>query len=252
MTSEQAKTILEVFRPGGRDANDPRFAEALQQLDRNPELARWFAGLQAFDARFAEATRSIPVPPGLKAALLAPAPRVMTPPSRNWRRLAAVAASVVLLGLLVALWVRRGPTQFAEFRQELIEHSWDHTPHLELASGNLTEVRQWLARHDASGDFKMPPALQDMPVRGCCVIESRGRKASLLCLADGPRHLHLFVIDGMSFPDLPPPQIPDFEKCAGWKTVSWRQGERTYVLSGMNYPTFVKKFRKSSHWLMEG
>ena len=252
MTSEEAKAILQVFRPDGRDADDARFAEALRQLDCDPELALWFARQHAFDARMAETARAIPVPLGLKARLLACGPRAKASLWRAWQPRLALAAAVLLLGLLASLLLARGPTQFADLRQELIEQSWGHAPHTEFASSNLKEVRQWLARHDAGGDFKIPVALQELTLRGCRVLEARGHKAALICLADGPRHLHLFVMSGINFPDLPPMESPDFEKCAGWKTVSWRQSETTYVLSGMNYPTFVKKFRKASHWLIEG
>jgi hypothetical protein len=57
-------------------------------------------------------------------------------------------------------------------------------------------------------------------------------------------------MDRVDFVDVPPQGTPDFEKCGSWKTVSWSQGSKTYVLSGMNYLTFVKKFRKSGHWIM--
>ena len=51
MNNEEAKLILQAYRPGGQDANDPRFREALEQARRDPELARWFANEQALDSR---------------------------------------------------------------------------------------------------------------------------------------------------------------------------------------------------------
>ena len=43
MKSEEAKQLLEVFRPGGEDLGDPRFLEALKQTECDPALGRWFA-----------------------------------------------------------------------------------------------------------------------------------------------------------------------------------------------------------------
>ena len=67
-------------------------------------------------------------------------------------------------------------------------------------------------------------------------------------LANGIRRLNLFVVKGVEFEDLPAPGSLDFEKCGGWKTASWRQGDMTYVLTGLKMQTVVTKFRKSGRW----
>ena len=74
----------------------------------------------------------------------------------------------------------------------------------------------------------------------------------MLCLADGPRHMHLFVLEGSQLAQLPFDGKPDFEKCGVWKTASWQQGDKTYVLTGMKYQAFVSKFRKGGRWTMSG
>jgi hypothetical protein len=74
----------------------------------------------------------------------------------------------------------------------------------------------------------------------------------LICLIDGPKHLHLFVVAGVEFPELAAEGLPDFEKCHGWKTASWRQNGKTFVLTGMSYQAFVNKFRKAGRWTMSG
>ena len=43
MNNQEAKLILQAYRPGGRDTFDPLFAEALEQARRDPELQKWFA-----------------------------------------------------------------------------------------------------------------------------------------------------------------------------------------------------------------
>ena len=42
MNNDHAKIVLSVYRPHGQDADDPFFAEALQQAKNNPAMAAWF------------------------------------------------------------------------------------------------------------------------------------------------------------------------------------------------------------------
>jgi len=98
----------------------------------------------------------------------------------------------------------------------------------------------------------IPSGLQDLNFRGGRTMEWNGQRVVLLCFSDGPRHMHLFITDDRAFVDAPPQTAPDYEKCSGWKTVSWRQGDNAYVLTGMNYFTFLKKFRHAGHWTMDG
>ena len=53
MDEQEARLILQGYRPGGQDQSDPHFSEALQEVMRNPELAQWFADEQAFDQAIA-------------------------------------------------------------------------------------------------------------------------------------------------------------------------------------------------------
>ncbi len=72
MNNQEAKLILQACRPGGQDASDPMFAEALEQVRGDPELQQWFADQCAYDARIGSKLKeAIPIPPDLKASLLA-------------------------------------------------------------------------------------------------------------------------------------------------------------------------------------
>ena len=62
MDNQEAKFILSAYRPGGQDASDPRFAEALEQARRDPVLERWFSESIAFDAAMTEKLGAIAVP----------------------------------------------------------------------------------------------------------------------------------------------------------------------------------------------
>lgn len=65
-----AKTILQSFRRGTSDENDPIFREALAGLSNDPALAEWFQAEQEFDAVMAEKFRDVPVETAVKKRLL--------------------------------------------------------------------------------------------------------------------------------------------------------------------------------------
>src|SRR5213075_2969144 len=71
MNAAEAKRLLEVRRAGGADDLDPRFLEALQIAEQDPELAAWLEEQHGFDLRLARSLKTIAAPAELKAQLLA-------------------------------------------------------------------------------------------------------------------------------------------------------------------------------------
>lgn len=61
MDKTRAKVLLASYRPGGDDANDPVFREALDLVAQDPELTAWFKAEQEFDARMVQKFREVPV-----------------------------------------------------------------------------------------------------------------------------------------------------------------------------------------------
>lgn len=252
MNIEDAKRILQVYRPGGGDASNTEFAAALELTRRDPELARWFSEQQSFDAGISRSLREEPVPAHLKASLLSlSAQLAVLPWYRQPMRLALAAALVGLLGLSAFLF-RPSTTSFAELRQELIANSWDTQQHLQLVSSDLGEIRHFLAQNHVTTNFVFPVGLEDMVLRGARVLECRGERVAQICMLSGSRHAHFFILDKPGLPDLPGAGAPEYESCSGWRTVSWSQGDKVYVLSGMKMWAFLKKFRQSGHWAWTG
>jgi hypothetical protein len=259
MKIEEARQWLEVYRPGGADAMDPRFQEALELVRRDPELARWWQARQAFDAGVAGAVQSMEVPFDLKAALLAERRALVRAPVAwwrpawgSWRVRAALAAAIVFFASLAGTFSQRGPSRFTEFRREVVEEGWAGGSHVDFRSSDLFRVKQWLARNGGPTRFQLPAEFERQRLHGCSVVEVGGHPVAVLCLANGPKHMHLFVAEDMQFADLPQEGAPDFEKCGQWKTASWRKGGHTFVLTGMNYSTFVSTFRRAGRWTMSG
>lgn len=71
MDKEQARFILQSFRPDGGDAEDSDFSEALQWALKDRELGEWLAQERAFDASFAQALNTINLPENLREDILA-------------------------------------------------------------------------------------------------------------------------------------------------------------------------------------
>lgn len=252
MNREEAKSILGTYRPGGADAADPQFAEALRLVERDAELKSWFQEQRAFDSVIAGSLKDLAVPADLKTSILAGRVIVRVPLWRDSRVRVAAAAAVALMVALGSSKYVGARASFSKFREKLIAEAWAGDRHVDFESSEWKEVSRWLAAQNVSNNFNLPPALGDLRVHGASVVDLDGRRIPCVCLADGPRHLHLFVVTGAEFSDQPQDGMPDFEKCGGWKTASWQQGEKTFVLTGMKYQTFVSKFRKGGRWTMSG
>jgi len=253
MKSKEARQLLEVYRPGGADAQDPQIQEALKQAGRDPALAGWFEEQKNFDAAFADNLKTVAAPADLKDAILAARKIVKPGLWHDWRvHATAAAAAAVLLAMAGGLPGTTRTERFPEFRAQLIEQAWDGQAHLDFESSDVQHIRLWLSQHNVSPDFALPQGLHDTRIVGCRIVEADGRRVPMICLTDGPKHMHLFVVDETQFAGLPPQGTPDFQKCGGWKTTSWQHGRQTYVLTGMKYQTFVSKFRKSGRWTMSG
>ncbi len=70
MDREQARFILQSFRPNGSDVHSTDFTEALALAMENRELGEWLADERAFDATFAEALASVQLPENLRADII--------------------------------------------------------------------------------------------------------------------------------------------------------------------------------------
>ncbi len=250
MKSDVTNRILDEYREGGEWT--PQVAEELALLTGDPQAAQWLDGRHGFDRQMAAALAQIPVPPALKSTILVQPKIIHLHPW--WRRpvtFAAAAGFLLLLGS-ASLWSSHRKETFAEYRQAVIDEGWGKSPHLDLETSDIGQFNKWLATIEPNATVSLPSGLNDLKFRGGRAMQWHGHTVVLLCFLQGGRHMHLFVMNDRSFPDLSPQAVPDFEKCNGWKTVSWSQGTRSYVLTGMNYLTFIKKFRHSRQWTMDG
>lgn len=234
MNNEEAKLILQAYRPGGQDANDPRFREALEQAQRDPELARWFANEQALDSRIsAKVKASITPPAHLKSQLLAQ--RKIVSPVAWWRQPVwqlAAAACVALLVTLGVLWFAPADqAQFAAYRNKMAEFADNKLDRLDLMSRDVAEVRRWLAQKESHGDLVLPAGLNGRPSLGCRLLDWKGHKVSLICFElENKQVAHLLVVDSAAFKNAPT-ESPVFNQVGNVATASWTRDGKTYVIA---------------------
>lgn len=234
MDNERARFILQACRPGGADANDPQFAEALEQARRDPALAKWFDEQQALDEAIAAKLESAPVPRDLKSSILA-ARTVVRPPAW-WRRPATLAwaACLALLLSLGGLWFKAN-TGYAAYHRDMVE-AVASLDSLDLQESDIGKIQRWLGAARAPSRFALPAGLQELAGLGCRVLDWRGKKVTLICFCDDSKGLrdkvHLLVIDTRNLPGARPGPKPQFEENGHIATASWSDEEYTYILAG--------------------
>ena len=244
MDEQQARLILQAYRPGDEDEGDPHFAEALQEVARNPALARWFAEEQAFDRALGAHLESMPAPFGLKTRILAQAAPPVTVGSSRWIiGLAGVVALLFLLTQVVGLWRGPAPVSAAlpEYAREMV--SFVHLPPpLEMESPDLGTITDWLAQKNTP-PMNVPPQLAALQPVGCRILSFRGHDVTLICFKrDGNQLAHLFVVDRAAFPKLLAGAAPVFSREGEWTTASWAEKDRVYMIAVQGDATAAQRY----------
>jgi hypothetical protein len=246
MDNEQAKIVLVACRPGGQDAVDPHFTEALEQAGLDPELAAWFAEQREFDRAISAKVRAVPVPADLKAAILAG--RRVAEPRPWWRRrewMAIAAAVVALLGGLIAWAALREETGFAAYRTDMFNIA-SSIYRVDKESGDVNELRRWLAENGGHREIAVPAGLRSVPSIGCSLLDWQGKKVTLICFRIGPAgpndEVHLFVIDRADLPEAPLVDQTLRVRKGDWSVATWNRGNKVYLLAGYGDTARIKKF----------
>lgn len=240
MNNEEAKQILSAYRPGGEDASDPVFEQALEQARRDPELSGWFKHERERDAELARVFQSLPVPEDGRRSLLALA-RV-EPVEKKWTfwgwSLAFAACFALLLGVTVLLMPHLRPTPELTLNEnqslgalELLELAHAAMP-LDFEGNSVPELRAWLTGRGAPAPASatLPDALFSLAAIGCRVFaDDDGNAISLLCLKKDGDVVHLFVAEGNARAALAMAE-KEWVRMDGWNAYRWGDEDRTYVL----------------------
>lgn len=257
MKSEEAKNILQVYRPDSlEDQNDPIFKEALECLDTDPELAAWFAEQQDFDRKVTESLNSVEAPAGLKASILAgmhmhqksasqsetsePAPATTSPAwwQNPWIGIAAIF--VVMFAFMAVpresnpQLATNAPSNVAAGAPEIFHFLKDQIDQItmerfELIDTNPSKLNGYLNSVGAPASQLVSSKLADKESIGCLVIEHNGTKMSIICFS-GKMTYHLITAIKSDFP-ISTTGEPQFFQADNQTFKVWNQGDKIQILS---------------------
>ncbi len=226
MNNDEAKFRLRAYRPGGQDAGETTFAEALAQAERDPALRAWFAREQEFDAVVAAKVRAVQPPAGLREAILAGAR--MAPLRRRWFQPAwwAIAAAVVFAVTLGTVWRLRSPpaplAEFARFAIDDLRHG-QHGGH-GAALGALQAALANPATHLAGG---LPADFAQLEGSGCRTLRFAGREVIEICFQRAGAEFHFYVLPWDGLRDAPGPYRLEF---SGASAIAWNDARYVYAI----------------------
>jgi hypothetical protein len=252
MDSRQAREILALYRPGSIDAADPKMAEALDQVKRDPELAAWFEEHCAVYTAIRGKLKAIPVPPGLKRTIIVEhAEHAPVIPLPGAAKILLAAAAIVLLTAIVWFGFNIAPNQtatFARYRDRMARSVQRSTAgYMKMRATNQVDIREYFRASNRPADFPLPKNLQQLPGEGGSVLTWNNHPVEMLCLNAGPdaaghtNDLWLFVMNKSAVPDAPA-SGPQFQQVARLMTVSWSVGDNVYLLAGRGDADELKKY----------
>lgn len=242
MTREEAKLILQACRPCAADLDDPQVVAALDLAAGDPELMASFKEQQGFDAMISRKLNQFPVPPGLEQKVIAATKRPHPARVRWNQTLLAWAASIVILGSILLIWMgRSGPdgrdevaslrTHFAKFLRTF--------PRLDVATERWPEISEWLAQK-TTVDVEVPGQLKNYPGLGCRELQWKEKRLFLICFVAQGEIVHLLLLPNSDFSELPPISAPAFVHVKGWSTASWSQGKVSYFALTKGSESFLQ------------
>jgi hypothetical protein len=237
MDNREAKFILNAYRPGGQDANDPRFAEALEQVRRDPILQHWFDESVAFDAAVAEKLFATSVPSDLRENILTGVKVTRALHWKNrWRKWAIAAAVVLSATLGVLIWNNTRPAPVAGWQLQALDAILSsiarNESHFDVISRNPADLVKWLRENSAPTAKKLPNDLDKLPSIACKNFFWRGKPVSLICftLPEG-RAIHLVVTTVSAESDRAIKHQAKVIQQGHWATATWREGDMIYMLA---------------------
>lgn len=246
MTKVEAQRILELFRSSDLESGDPQMREALALAQTDAELRAWFEQHLRTEQAIREKFRSIPVPDSLKQRLLEQK-KFVRPKfgwgAAEWLKLAACVA--VLIGVIVALTrFELQQPRFAQFESRMVRSALREYK-MELLTADMGQLRHWMQSRRAPADFDVPKGLAQLTLTGGGVLRWHDHPVSMACFDRGDKQmLFLFVLDKNAVAD--PPSALQSEKVKKLATVSWTEGENTYLLAGPGDAPSLRRYVSGS------
>lgn len=246
MTNEEAKFLLQGYRPNGADAENPALAEALGQAERDPALRAWFEREQAFDGIVAAKLAEVAAPAGLRESILAgtklsTAPAVAERSARSWWRSVGVTALAAAAAVvLAAVWwlnpatggdrVVSLPSADVLLKTALADYRGAHGmgPHAD----ELGAFGRWLEAGDTRlGTQVMPVDFAKLREQGCRVVQVGGYELFEICFLRDGRWYHVYIAPRSDFDPESVHDEPMFHEQGQFVAAAWADRENVYLVS---------------------
>jgi hypothetical protein len=240
VNSTDAKRVLIACRPGTEDVREPAVLAALELVQRDPELQRWWEQQQVFQDSVRESFRAVPVPRSLRNRVLARAKIVEVPWWRGPVAWGAAAAIAILLTFFATRAPAPGEDSFQTFRSRMVGNVLRQYS-MTVVTNDMAPIRQHLATNNAPADYVLPQNLARLPVMGAGLLSWKDRRVSMVCLDAGAQGtVFLFVVDGSSVKN--PPRQREYVPVNSLNTASWTEGGKAYVLAGSGGQDWLQSF----------
>lgn len=254
MSCDEAKIILQLYRPNTADAEDPQIAESLALAKRDPELACWLEEHCARQIALREKFRQITAPAGLKEQIISEetAKRKTVSRREKYVLVAAMTAIVVSLAFLVQSWLPQhnsgNDNKLSVYQDQMAGVALSGYS-MDLTTNDPDQIRAYLSEQHAPSDYVLTAALQKTAMTGCAVENWQDKKVSMICFSTGKPlppgqqgDLWLFVVDRSSVKDAPVSNSPQFAKVNQLVTAVWARGDKLYVLGTTDDKLAIQKF----------
>ncbi len=245
MTNEEAKFLLQGYRPNGQDAENAAMAEALAQAERDPSLRAWFEREREFDALIAGKLRDVAPPPGLRESILAGtklSTREAQPDRANpawWRGFWGVSLAAAAAVLVATMWwfnPARGPTVVTLpsadllLKTALADYRGAHEEGLHADS--LGPFGDWLETATTKLSAQpMPASLQDLAERGCRSVEVGGHRLFEICFLREGEWYHVYLAPRDDFDPASMHDEPMFHEQGRFVAATWADQKFVYLVS---------------------
>ena len=261
MDKNEAKLLLQACRSNGQDDNLPAFNEALALVESDPELKAWWETQRAFDRAISAKLNDIPLPPDLRATILAGHKiEQMTPRFHltNWLAFAATIAVCVGLGYhfmgghnhtspqaapVVATTSSPAPVPAVpshDYEKGVFDYLDSDSISLAMTSPDHDQVAAWLKQRQ-SPTGTLPAKMVSLPTAGCQTFAVHGHTVSLICFGlAGGGYAHLFIVEKQALTD-PPGPSPEFSHTGAWATAAWSDNAHSYLLATQSDPDQLKQ-----------
>ncbi len=236
MDNREAKFVLGAYRPGGQDAADPQFSDALAQARCDPGLGKWFNDSIAFDRAVTEKLGAVEVPAGLRESILAGGkvshPSRWAKPLVGW----ALAAAVSLTAIVGSIILREAPKpRLAGWQTDALSQISalvGGQSKFDMKSDDAGTLVAWLRANHAPAAQPLPQNLERLASLGCKTFSWQGQPISVICFqrADGGV-IHLVAMNGSLPFDRGRKSEPKFVQQGTWATATWRDDDTVYMLA---------------------